>query len=181
MLKDANGIPQLVDDETGEILATAYWKTPYNHDREQESKRVGLECKDNSLTNQSFVEDADINNIMQKFLKTGELPKMELSPTFGDYNGMTPFEARTQLAEINAQFYLLPPAIRAEFKNEPAQWEAQVVKEIQRGNREALRELGFEFKEPPEAPKPPEAAGGTPAPDPKAGAAPTAPKAPSGA
>ena len=43
----------------------------------------GLACDDPSLTQQQFKEESDINNIVDRFMKTGHLPLKRNSTLFG--------------------------------------------------------------------------------------------------
>lgn len=153
---------------------TVFYKTPHNHNRNAESDRVALTCNDKSLTDQSFKDDADINIIMERALRTKQIP-MILSPQFADTTQLlTQFEMRSRIAENNATFYKLSADIRAEFQNDPAQWEKQVLQDLLTGDDEHLRLMGIEPPprppvEPPAgnpAPAAPEGAG-TPVPAPK--------------
>lgn len=158
--------------EDGEILDTAcedcvvFFKTPYNHNRNAESDRTGLECKDKSLTDQSFKDETDINTIIDR-LKRGQEVQVPLPEHFGPDQRVTLYEARVRIAENNATFYNLEPAVRAEFGNDPAAWERQVAKDLANGNIEGLQKMGLDpdrilVREPTQ---PPEAAPGvTPAP-----------------
>ncbi|QCQ84977.1 internal scaffolding protein [Blackfly microvirus SF02] len=150
MLKPNNrGSLDLIDDETGELLETDIWKTPWNHDTNTESDRVALTCTDKSLTIQSAKEDTDINNILERFMKSGEPPPFALPEHFGNYEDVhNQFEARTRIAETNAIFYKLDANLRSEFQNDPARWEETVVATAMAGDRKRLRELGIAEPEP---------------------------------
>lgn len=155
------GTYDIVDEETGEILATAmpFFKTPYNHNRNEESERTGLTCNDPHLTDQSFKEEADINVIMDRVMKTGQIP-VDLPTNFGDATLLpTLYEARMAIAENNATFYKLPPQVRAEYKNDPREWERSVHMALQAGNLDRLAEIGINIDKLPAAPQ-----GGSPAP-----------------
>lgn len=157
-------------DEEGELLySTPLFKTPYNHDRMAESNRTGLSTKDPSLTDQSFKEDADINVIMERVMKTKEIP-LALPEHFGDATQIpTLFDARMRIAESNATFYKLPAKIREEFLNDPGRWEAQVVKDLNDANVENLKRMGINTDDihviaqvAPKVPQPATPAAGTP-------------------
>lgn len=143
------------------------WKTPYNHDREFESDRTGLYCKDPSLTKQEFKEETDINVILERFTRSGEPPPMVLPEHFMDLTERTNyFDMSRQIAEANKNFYLLPAALRANFQNDPTRWADAVVQAVHLGDREYLEELGIEAPPKPlaaEQAKP----GATPAPETK--------------
>lgn len=131
----------------GEIVDKEWpmWKTPFNHDTNFESDRTATYCKDPSLTKQEFVEDADINNILARFAKTGEPPPLALPEHFADVSQRkTYFDMNTQLAEANRMFYSLPPELRAEHLNDPARWADAVSKAAAQGDGDALSTLGID-------------------------------------
>lgn len=140
---DHMGTPMLVDEETGEVLAVAFFKTPYNHDRDAEALRTATYCNDKSLTDQSFKEETDINFIIER-LKQGGPPPVTLPEHFGEQNRLDMFEIRSRIAESNATFYRLEPDIRSEFLNDPARWEEHVKKNLHEGNLEELDRMGLD-------------------------------------
>lgn len=185
---DQNGTPVLIDEDTGEVLATAFFKTPYNHDRDAESDRTGLVCLDKSLTDQSFKEEVDINTIVDRIRRTGEVP-ITLPEHFGDGTNIpTLFDARMRIAENNATFYKLPPEIREEFLNDPGRWESQVMKDLDAGNLDNLARMGVDIRDlpvygykPPAAPQEGSPAPGAPGPAPAPSGASAPASGPSGA
>lgn len=112
--------------ETGELLDFE-WKTPYNHDRDAVSRETGLECKDPTRTQQHQAEEANINSIVSRFLKTGLLPQIPLPPNLDEFGEIFDFQsAMNTLAEAKASFMQLPADIRSAFQNSPAHFVAQV-------------------------------------------------------
>jgi len=159
----------------GEILEKEFpaFKTPWNHDTEFESRRTSIYFNEPSLTKQEFKEEADINTILNRFLKTGEPPALALPEHFVDMTNRTSyFEYASAAAEANKLFYLLPAGIRSEFLNDPARWADAVVRATEAGDVDRLVKMGIQV---PESPQEPE--GGDP-PAPGTPAAQTASKAP---
>jgi len=149
---------EIVDDIC-EDCPTVFFKTPYNHDRDVEAKRTALYCKDPSLTDQSFIEDADINTIINRAMRTGEMP-VQLPPQYGDPGErLNMHDMYTRIAENNATFYKLPARIRNEYLNDPSRWGDQVLRDLAAGNVENLAKLGIEIdpESIPKAPEPPKA------------------------
>lgn len=77
-----------------------------------------------SLTQQQFAADADINNIMAKYSKTGCLVDPILTPSrkpsFGDFSGVPEFQAAQDLlAQSFEAFDAMPSHLRARFSNDP--------------------------------------------------------------
>lgn len=124
------------------------WKTPYNHDTNFESDRTALFCEDESLTQQQFKDETDINIILQRFTRTGELPPIVLPEHFMDTTTQPTFkEMNERLAEASAMFYELPASKRAEFLNDPTRWADAVVKATESGNANALASLGIDLSQ----------------------------------
>jgi len=78
-----------------------------------------------SRTHQSFAKDADINNIMAKYSRTGILgdPNLvsERKPMFGDFSNIPDFNERVlSVQRVNDAFMALPSDVRAKFANDPA-------------------------------------------------------------
>lgn len=91
-----------------------------NYDMSQVSDETGLRCEDDSRTKQSFAEESDINFIVNRFMKTGEMPGNFAIPQHGDFTGLPNFhEAMSLVVDAQAQFASLPASIRSRFGNSP--------------------------------------------------------------
>jgi len=82
----------------------------------------GLRTFGQSKTKQSFAQEADINNIMSKYVQTGVLvdplvPRTR-KPVYGDFS-QTPdyFTAKNNIIKAEQQFQLLPSKLRDRFEN----------------------------------------------------------------
>lgn len=74
------------------------------------------------LVQQQFGEEADINNIMAKYDRTGVLPQRDGAPFFGDFgDGLDYMDARTRVLEAQEAFGRLPARVRDRFGNDPAE------------------------------------------------------------
>ena len=72
-----------------------------------------------SKTKQAFKEEADINNIMGKYVKTGVLPQAS-GATFGDFCDVEDFQnCMAQILRAEEDFGQLPSEIRDRFRNDP--------------------------------------------------------------
>lgn len=146
------------------------WKTPWNHDRDAESTRTGLACKDQSKVQKQFAKDADINVILAKFLNTGEL-NLTGNPLYQDIpDGSEEMDLQDRIvtrAAVEDAWNALPAAVRNILKD-PKTFTDYVDHCIEAGDIGPLRELGLANPEPHTA-----AVGGSPAPTP-----PEAPKGP---
>lgn len=84
----------------------------------------GIKFKDASRTKQSFKDDADINNIMDKFTKTGILPSMiDKNPKYGDFSDVPDYlESINTVLLAEEQFAALSSKVRKKFDNDPAKF-----------------------------------------------------------
>ncbi|UDN67603.1 internal scaffolding protein [robinz microvirus RP_71] len=152
------------------------FKTPYNHNTNFESDRTALYCKDPSMTKQEFMADADINNILAKFLRLGEAPPITLPEHFMDLSQRTTYyDTASQIAETNKLFYNLPARTRAVYANDPTRWADAVVQAVEQNDRQTLLDAGIELPDVPQDPPTPPV---PPVPAAKAEGAPGAPKGP---
>jgi hypothetical protein len=95
-------------------------RTPYNYDRDQVSKNTAVIFEDETLTQQNFKDDADLNIMIRKY---GVLPVQEVnwnefdaSVIPSDYH-----QLQNKLIEADQAFMSLPAELRQEVNNDPAQ------------------------------------------------------------
>jgi len=73
-----------------------------------------------SRAKQSFKKEADINNIMGQYTKTGVLPQGQRQPTYGDFTNVTEFrDVVDRIKVANDDFSKLDAETRAKFGNKP--------------------------------------------------------------
>jgi len=87
-----------------------------------EKIRVAQAFPENSRwTKQSFKDECDINTIMGRYMRTGEMPMINVSyPQYLDCTGID-FENHMQfIAGAQSMFNELPSDVRNRFKNDPA-------------------------------------------------------------
>lgn len=100
-----------------------FLRTPYNYDMNEVSEQTSLACKDKTLTQQSFKEEADINTIVERFHLTGQLPQFNQLPQYADYEGIFDFQdAMNVIREAQETFMELPANLRARFHNNPQEF-----------------------------------------------------------
>ncbi len=99
---------------------SVFIRTPYNYDVDLVSNETGLRCDDASLTQQQFREEADINTIVDRFLKSGVLPSAATMPQYVDYEGVFDFQsAMNVVRKADENFMRLDAKVRARFNNSP--------------------------------------------------------------
>lgn len=107
-----------------------------------------LECKEPSLAQQQFKEDADINVLLERFKVTGQMPQGVTLPTYGDFSAVVDYRtANDAIRRARDSFMELPASVRARFENDP-----QVFLEFcsNKENLPELRKLGLAPELPPE-------------------------------
>ncbi|NBU45388.1 MAG: hypothetical protein EBS37_15130, partial [Betaproteobacteria bacterium] len=100
-----------------------FLRTPFNYDRDLASDESGLKCEDDSLTQQQFKEEADINTIVDRFMKSGVLPTPVNMPQYVDYEGVFDFQtAMNAVRQADENFMRMDAKIRARFNNSPQEF-----------------------------------------------------------
>jgi len=92
-----------------------------NYDRDQASLEAGLKCDpEESVVQQQFRDECDINVIVERFGLTGELPQNLRMPQSGDFTGLGTFQdAMSAVRLAEEAFMALPASTRARFHNDP--------------------------------------------------------------
>lgn len=104
-------------------MKTVFLRTPYNYDTNQASDEAGLRCDDPSLTQQQFKEEADINTIVDRFLRSGVLPTPVNMPQYVDYEGVFDFQSAMNVVRAaDENFMRLDAKIRSRFNNSPQEF-----------------------------------------------------------
>lgn len=72
---------------------------------------------------QQFKDEADINTIVKRYMKTGNLgnPNATRQPSFGDFSSVDYMEMRNAIADIDQDFASLSAKIRRRFNEDPYQ------------------------------------------------------------
>jgi phage internal scaffolding protein len=98
-----------------------FLRTAYNYDTNAASNASGLVCEEPTRAQQHHKDECDINVILERFGKTGQLPVNAISGTYGDFSGVHDYHtALNTLIAAESEFDGLPAKIRARFDNEPA-------------------------------------------------------------
>lgn len=87
-----------------------------------ESDISGVDTGPETLVQQSFAEEVDINTIVRRFGVSGELPFWRGGAgIYGDFTDMPDFsQMRDAVERANARFESLPATVRERFGNDPA-------------------------------------------------------------
>lgn len=97
-------------------------ETPFKSAYSQKPKISQITFPENSRwTKQSFKDECDINTIMGRYMRTGEMPMINLSyPQYLDVSGAD-FQSHMQfIAGAQTMFNELPSDVRNRFQNDPA-------------------------------------------------------------
>ena len=80
----------------------------------------GIACtKEEGRTKQSFTDDCDINKILERFSRTGQLPESK-PKQYGDFTNVPDYvTAFNIVSKAQEQFYGLDAKVRAKFDNDP--------------------------------------------------------------
>lgn len=120
---------------------------------------VAVEFSGPGKTKQSFKAEADINNIMAKYQKTGLLEAVnKIQPQYGDVVGLDFQTAMEQINLAQSMFDELPSTVRKRFRNDPADFVDFVSDPA---NADEAERLGL-IKRPEPVEKPPVAASEAP-------------------
>jgi len=88
-----------------------------------QSEKTGLTFPDASLTQQQFAEEADINTIVNRFLKTGVLPTPNTFPQYVDFEGIFDYQSAMNLVRAaDESFMRMDAKVRQRFNNSPQEF-----------------------------------------------------------
>lgn len=122
-------------------IVAPFLRTPYNYDMNAAGDEDALECTDPSRTQQHMHDETDINYLMERYVRTGELPQLRTPPLQGDFTTVTSYqEALNLMIEARQSFEALPAKTRAKFENDPAQFVTFCSDER---NRDEMRQMGL--------------------------------------
>jgi hypothetical protein len=120
MVKKKDDDHVLFVPETGEVIEPVSF-VPATHDfYKPGAPDVAIYDWGPSLTRQEFAEDCDINVIMTRFERTGQLPANGAAPVYLDLTAM-PSDLMTTLNlldDAERAFMSLPATVRREFDND---------------------------------------------------------------
>lgn len=116
-------------------------RTAYNYDADEVSGETGLVCPEPTMAQQQFRDEADINTIMERFGRTGELIAPVRMPEYGDFSGINDYHsAMNAILAAQCSFDALSASLRARFDNDPAKFVEFCLDD---NNREEAVKLGL--------------------------------------
>lgn len=97
-------------------------RSAYNYDMDHataEDPTTTIEPGE-SITQQEFAKESDINYIAERYGLTGTMPQVLDLPRYGDFSGVYDFATANQvIIDANKSFMELPAKLRARFQNNP--------------------------------------------------------------
>lgn len=95
----------------------------FQHAYSEPCRDSDLVCPEDSLTQQSFKDDADINVMLERFRVTGQMPQGLHLPSYGDFNGISDYRSAVEAIRVADNAFMdLPANIRQRFDNDPQKY-----------------------------------------------------------
>lgn len=123
-----------------------FLRSAFNYDTDQASQEAATVIEGESMAQQQFKEECDINTIVERFGLTGDLPENLRLPVSGDFTGVVDFKtAMDAVSQAQSAFNELPAQLRARFENDPQ----RLMRFLENDkNREEAVELGLVMRPP---------------------------------
>lgn len=88
------------------------------------SDDYGLDCSADGVTKQSFAAECDVNNIVNRWLKSGQLPMANNSMAqYLDVSNVSDYHACLNMVlQAQSMFQALPASVRDRFQNDPGKF-----------------------------------------------------------
>ena len=98
-------------------------RSAFDYDSESVSLETGFVDNTESMTQQSFKDECDINVILRRFAVTGELPENVRVPQYQEFDGVFDFQTAMNLVRTSQEaFEAMPATVRERFNNDPARF-----------------------------------------------------------
>ena len=131
-------------------------RSAYTFDSDAVSNETALDCGDESVTQQCFKDECDINILLAKFAVTGQLPDNVRVPQFVDFEETFDFQSSMNVIRAAEEaFNAMPAEVRDRFQNDPGRF-LEFANDAS-NYEEALR-MGLVIKRPEKAAVGPETA-----------------------
>ena len=100
-----------------------FTRTPFNYDRNDASKQSAKAFPQETLAQQNFRDQCDINRIVKQYGVTGQVPVTLRTPIQEDFVAVTDYHtAMTAVRKGRESFESLPAEVRYRFKNDPGRF-----------------------------------------------------------
>lgn len=100
-----------------------FLRSTYNYDMNEAGNEDAIHCLDETLTQQSFKDECDINVLMERYTLTGEIPPDLRAPQYADFTNVTDYHsAMNAIAIAHEAFDAMPARVRERFNNDPEQF-----------------------------------------------------------
>lgn len=106
-------------------------------------KRAGYDTGPETMVQQQFRDEVDVNTIVRRFGMTREMPSGLDGGVYGDFTGISDYESAVAAVErAQSGFLTLDPEVRARYENDPGLYLAAVAQmsdeelEVASGRRE---------------------------------------------
>lgn len=96
-----------------------FTRSPFNYDRNEASNESAVVFPEETLAQQHFKEQCDINRIVAQYAKTGLVPQSTATPMAEDFVGITDYHtAMNAIRRGNEAFSTLNADVREKFQND---------------------------------------------------------------
>ena len=96
-----------------------FTRSPFNYDRNKASNMSAVAFPEETLAQQHFKEQCDINRIVAQYAKTGLVPQSAATPMAEDFVGITDYHtAMNAIRRGDEAFSTLSADVREKFKND---------------------------------------------------------------
>lgn len=100
-----------------------FTRSPFNYDRNEASNESAVVFPEETLAQQHFKEQCDINRIVAQYVKTGLAPQSVATPMAEDFVGITDYHtAMNAIRRGDEAFSSLSADVREKFKNDPGRF-----------------------------------------------------------
>lgn len=116
-------------------------RSAYNYDRRQASLDAGTVNDEESMTQQQFKDETDINELVRRFGLGYAMPQPLRMPEYGDFTGLDNYhDAANAIIAAGETFDLLPAKVRERFANDPGRFVGFMLDE---SNKDEAVKLGL--------------------------------------
>lgn len=117
----------------------------HGYDVKAVSLATSTDCGAESLVQQQFKDECDVNTIVRRFGLTGEIPLTRMEGVYGDFSEVTDFDSALEaVTRAQESFMSVPAEVRERFGNDPG----RLLAFVQTAKKQAMvDELGLDVRE----------------------------------